>query len=146
MMLPCPATTLTLDDVYEGIELPPATFATNADWDEITVLFAGDGGLAAETEASSDSADSAANVSSRRVFVVALVATSLPAQIRRVVHAQRQRRDDRNDVASGIWNTRRTDRDHEYAQRWCRARRDSAVASVAAGNAALGTASRRRDV
>ena len=35
MMLPCPATTLTLDDVYEGIELPPATVRENADWDEI---------------------------------------------------------------------------------------------------------------
>ena len=34
MMLPCPATVLTLDEVYEGIELPPATVRENDDWEE----------------------------------------------------------------------------------------------------------------
>ena len=34
MMLPCPATVLTLDDVYEGVELPPAAVRENADWED----------------------------------------------------------------------------------------------------------------
>ena len=54
--------------------------------------------------------------------------------------------DDRDDVASGVGHPRRADRDHEHAQRRCRARRDSAVAGREARHAAVGTAHRRRDV
>ena len=34
MKLPCPPTVLTLDDVYEGVEMPPPTVREDVDWEE----------------------------------------------------------------------------------------------------------------
>jgi Uma2 family endonuclease len=34
MTVPCPATVLTLDDVYDGVEMPPPAVRENDDWED----------------------------------------------------------------------------------------------------------------
>ena len=64
--------------------------------------------------------------------------------VRGVVHAQRQRRDDRHDVGPGERLPRGPDRHHEHAQRRRRARRDHQVGGLAKERAAAVVAARRR--
>ena len=72
--------------------------------------------------------------------------SELRSRIRRLVHAERQRRDDRHDLVAGVWHSRGTDRDHEHSQRWRGTRRDTAMAGREARNAAVGAADSRRDL
>ena len=67
--------------------------------------------------------------------------------VRRLVHAERQRRDDRHDLGAGERAARRAGRDHQHAQRRRRARRDHPVGGRAEERAAaVVAAGRRRDL